>query len=70
MELALYHASTTLNSEVDPSHLQHLWIPNISNTLHMKNTDFMIIVFSVVTLCSPADRKQHFEGAFCFCVLS
>jgi hypothetical protein len=47
------HSSGTLNSVVAPRCLEHLHAPDLSNTLHMKNTHFKIIVFMDVTSRCP-----------------
>jgi len=43
------HLSDTLNFVVAPRCLEHLHAHDLSNALHMKNTDFKIIVVMDVT---------------------
>jgi hypothetical protein len=54
--MALYtieQSSGTLNFVVAAICLEHSHTPDLSNTLHMKNTHFKIIVFMDVTSCCP-----------------
>ena len=54
------HSSGTLNFVVASRCLEHLHAPDLSNTLHMKNIYFKIIVFMEVT-CSGATVWRDFQ---------
>jgi len=54
------HLSDTLNFVVAPRCLEHLHTPDMSNILHMKNTDLKIIVFMDVICCPEATLWRDF----------